>query len=218
MCGRFTLTVDALEIAQYFDIDEFDEENFKKSYNIAPSQQVLAVVNHKGKNRAGYIKWGLIPFWAKEPSFQLINARGESLQEKPSFKHLNRRRCLILADSFFEWKKEKETKKPVRFLLKSEEPFAFAGLWDKYEKNGEVLVTCTIVTTAANELVAPIHNRMPAILNKGIGENWLNPAITNWSDILPLIQAYPACEMKAYEVSPIVNSPKNNSEQCIKAI
>lgn len=219
MCGRFTLTIDPVDLAEYFQIDNMDEITFEPSYNIAPSQNILAVINHHGKRKAGYLKWGLIPFWAKDKnSIQLINARAESLHEKPSFKHLSRRRCLILADSFYEWKKEEKAKKPFRFLLQNEQPFSFAGLWDRWEKDGKCLTTCTIITTKPNELIEPVHNRMPVILDEEKKNLWLDLNIQSWEKLMPILTTYPAKNMKAYEVSPIVNSPSNNSKKCIEPV
>jgi len=219
LCGRFTLTIDPIELAEYFQIVNLDELSFEPSYNVAPTHNVVAVVNNNGKRKAGFLRWGLIPFWAKDSkSFQFINARAETLSTKPSFKHLSRRRCLILADSFFEWKKEGKTKKPFRILLKNKKPFAFAGLWDRWEHEGKQLKTCTIITTKPNEVVEPIHNRMPVILDNEKQSIWLDRNIHNWDDLKPILSTYPAKYMKAYEVSSIVNSPFNNSRKCIEPV
>lgn len=219
MCGRFTLTVDSIDLARYFEIDEFVGERIEPSYNIAPSQNVLAIVSSNGKRKAGSIKWGLVPYWAKDKTIKpLINARAETLHEKPSFKHLARKRCLIVADSFYEWKREKKSKIPMRFLRKDKRPFAFAGLWDRYRAHDETMTTCTIVTTKPNQLVEPVHNRMPAILTKEAQEAWLNPTIQEWNELLPLLKPYSVEEMTMYEVSSIVNSPKNNTKACIQPV
>ena len=219
MCGRFTLTVDPTELAQLFAINEFVADAYEKSYNIAPSQKVLSVIESKGKRKAGLLQWGLIPRWADPTKMKpFINARSETLNEKRSFRHLNRNRCVILADSFYEWKREDGKKKPIRFMLNDGKPFAFAGLWDRYQREGQTVYTCTIITTPPNQLVESVHNRMPAILDDQSISEWLSPENREWSQLQALLKPYAAEKMKKYEVSSIVNSPKNNSVECIKPL
>jgi putative SOS response-associated peptidase YedK len=190
-------------------------------YNIAPSQEVLAVVSDGEKITGKMLKWGLVPYWANDPKigFKMINTRAETVDEKASFKHaFKKRRCFVLADGFYEWRKEGNKKIPYRFTLKSERPFAFAGLWEKWDKHGDSMYTCTIITTKANELVKGVHERMPVILPKEWEEFWLDPAIDDTEYLKSLLRPYPAEEMKMYEVSTAVNSAKNDVEECVKPI
>jgi putative SOS response-associated peptidase YedK len=219
VCGRFSLTISEEMLKQYFPF-EFPEKVLPR-YNIAPSQEVLAVVSDGEKITGKMLKWGLVPYWANDPKigFKMINARAETVDEKASFKHaFKKRRCLVLADGFYEWRKEGNKKIPYRFTLKSERPFAFAGLWEKWDKHGDSMYTCTIITTKANELVKEIHERMPVILPKEWEEVWLDPAIDDTEYLKTLLRPYPAEEMKMYEVSTAVNSAKNDVEECVKPI
>jgi putative SOS response-associated peptidase YedK len=187
-------------------------------YNIAPTQPVLAVVDEQGQRVFTVFKWGLIPFWAKDAKMaaRMINARSESLAEKPSFKHLlKRRRCLIPATGFYEWISTVKPKQPVYIKLKSNEPFAFAGLWDEWQSPTGAVQSCTIITTDANSLIQPVHHRMPAILQPEQEQLWLDPAVNESRELLPLLKPYPSEEMEMYWVSPMVNSPRNDSPACI---
>lgn len=221
MCGRFTLTAEKEYLIDAFHLEFFPEE-YEPSYNIAPSQQVLAAVHSDSGRRAGFLKWGLVPFWVKDSKKwkPLINARSESLTEKPSFKHLvNKKRCVIFADSFYEWKTEAGKKTPYRILTKSEEPFAFAALWDRNQTNTTDIVTCTILTTSANEVVKDVHDRMPIILdNDEAIEVWLNVDDYNFNDAKEVLVPYPATEQKLYPVSSLVNSPRNNTPDLLLPI
>ncbi|MGX1901769.1 SOS response-associated peptidase [Thermolongibacillus altinsuensis] len=219
MCGRFSLTVSEEILRQYFPFEL--SAKVLPRYNIAPGQEVLAVVSDDRKMTGRMLKWGLVPYWANDPKigFKMINARAETVDEKASFKHaFKKRRCLILADGFYEWKKEGNQKIPCRFTLKNEQPFAFAGLWEKWDKHGDPMYTCTIITTKANELVEAIHDRMPVILPKEWEKVWLDPAIEDAEYLKSLLRPYPSEEMKMYEVSTIVNSPKNDVPDCIKPV
>jgi putative SOS response-associated peptidase YedK len=219
VCGRFSLTVSEEILRQYFPFKL--PKKVLPRYNIAPSQEVLAVVSDDGKMTGKMLKWGLVPYWANDPKigFKMINARAETVDEKASFKHaFKKRRCLILADGFYEWKKEGDKKIPYRFTLKNKQPFAFAGLWEKWDKHGGPMYTCTIITTKANELVEAIHDRMPVILPKEWEKVWLDPAIEDAEYLKSLLRPYPSEEMKMYEVSTIVNSPKNDVPDCIKPV
>lgn len=222
MCGRFTLLMEEDILRERFLIENMDELQLKPSYNIAPSQNVLAVINDGEKNRAGFLKWGLVPGWAKDPKigYKLINARAETIAEKPSFRSsYKKRRCLILADSFYEWKKEAGRKIPMRIMLKSKEPFAFAGLWEKWTGGeGKTLHTCTIITTEANELMEPIHDRMPVILNRETEKIWLDRGVTEDEVLRHCLRPYPSEALAVYGVSDIVNSPKNDIPDCIAPI
>lgn len=219
MCGRFTLTAEIEELKRRFRA-LFMAREYIKRYNIAPSQMVLTVVNDGRQNLMGYMRWGLIPFWAKDPSIgnRLINARGETVHEKPAFRQaFQRRRCLILADSFYEWKKDGNGNKiPYRILLKSKTPFAMAGLYEKWvSPENEEIFSCTILTTDANELIRPLHDRMPVILGEEGEKHWLNPG-ESLSFLQSLLVPYPAQEMEVYQVSRIVNNPKHDSAACIE--
>ena len=183
MCGRYSLYADYRTLLDRFGIEEssIEETDYTASYNIAPSQEVLAVVNDGTKNRLGFLKWGLIPPWAKDAKigYKMINARAETAAEKPSFRHaFKKKRCIILADSFYEWQRTDEGKIPMLVKLKSGEPFAFAGLWESWKSpDGKTVNTCTILTTGANELMGTIHDRMPVVLSKEGEKIWLDPRI-----------------------------------------
>ncbi|MEH7120941.1 SOS response-associated peptidase [Neobacillus vireti] len=224
MCGRFTLTATIDEIMDRFDIQSFlKEELYAPSYNIAPSQQVLAVINDGTSNRMGFLKWGLVPPWTNDPSIgnKMINARAETITEKPSFRHaFQKKRCLVIADSFYEWKRQSDqTKTPMRIKLRSNELFAMAGLWEGYKaKDGKTLYSCSVITTGPNELMKGIHDRMPVILNREDEPVWLNPAINDPNRLTALLKPYDDALMDTYEVSPMVNSPKNNSIELIQKI
>ena len=221
MCGRFTLTVDPAELQDAFG-DYIFPDQFAPRFNIAPSQPVLAIPNN-GKNTADFFMWGLIPSWSKDPSIanKLINARGETIAEKPSFRGgFKYKRCLILTDGFYEWKaaQGEKTKTPYYIHMKDRKPFAFAGLWDEWQSpDGGVLRTCTIITTEPNELMSTLHNRMPVILDPADYSQWLDPAphAKHPESLLPLIRSFPADRMSAYPVSTMVNSPGNDRAECI---
>ena len=219
MCGRFTLTVDPSDLQEAFADYTFPAK-FAPRFNIAPSQPILAIPND-AKHKADFFIWGLIPSWAKDPSIgnRLINARGETLAEKPSFRGaLKYKRCLILADGFYEWKSQPgtKTKVPHFIFLKSRQPFAFAGLWDEWHSpDGGSVRSATIVTIAPNELMATLHNRMPVILPPSAYAQWLDPAPQTPDRLLPLLQPFPADEMDAHPVSTLVNSPANDRAELV---
>ena len=219
MCGRFTATFEFREIKVRWNLHG-DLTGLTPRYNIAPSQQVPVIVREESGNRLKVMRWGLVPSWAKDPSMgqRMINARAETLSEKPSFKRLlGKRRCLVPADGFYEWRKEGKRKVPVWVYLENKDPFAFAGLWDLWKPpEGEELYSFTIITTAANERLRPIHDRMPVILEWGSGEKWLDPTYTSFSDLSVLLQLFPSERLKAHDVSTRVNSPMNDTEACIE--
>jgi putative SOS response-associated peptidase YedK len=220
MCGRFTLTVDANTIQTYFPWLEHVPQQLAPRYNIAPTQPIAAVPND-GRNAVDHFVWGLIPFWAKDPSIgsRMINARSETLAEKNSFKNpYKRRRCLILADGFYEWTKVpgQKTKQPYYLRMEDGAPFAFAGLWEEWQSpEGSQLRSATIITTEPNPLVAKVHNRMPVILHPDDYALWLSPDEQPPSALQHLLTAFPAEEMVAYPVSTMVNSPANESPENI---
>ena len=221
MCGRFTLHANLKEIQETFKVDEVITEP-TPSYNVAPTQQVYAVVQHDGKSVLEAMRWGLIPFWAKDASIgsKMINARAETLTEKSSFSRpLKNQRCLIVADGFYEWRKEGTAKIPTYIHLKSGKPFGFAGLYDTWKSpEGELLTTCTIITTGPNEVTAPIHDRMPVIMPARSYTTWLNPANHDMEKLMALLAPYKASEMEAWPVARLVNSPANNTPELIKPV
>ena len=208
MCGRFTLTTDPGVVARRFGAPPYHGGGTTPRYNIAPTQMVITVTDD-GARQLEQMRWGLIPRWAKDASIgsKLINARAETLAEKPSFREaLRRRRCLIPADGFYEWVAVPglKRKQPMRIGLKSGEPFAFAGLWDEWRSpEGTPLRTCTIVTTTPNELIATLHHRMPVILTSEAERRWLDPAVTDPEALLPLLAPYPAELMEAHPIDPL---------------
>ena len=220
MCGRYTLTADLGELVRRFEFDG-DWLNFEAAYNIAPTQDVLTVVGGETR-RGGYMRWGLIPHWAKNISLgsRMVNARAETVAEKPAFRDaLRRRRCLVLADSFYEWQKTGPGKRPMRVVMKSREPFAFAGLWSVWkDSDGNAVPSCTIITTEANELLRPIHHRMPVILSRDMEEFWLDRAVDDSAALGSVLVPYPVGEMEAYQVSTLVNSVANNGPEVIEAL
>ena len=239
MCGRYTLISSQGKIQGAFDIKlvGFEWITPFPRYNIAPSQAVLVVVNSpdqtpehiepsqtfsRGARVADLFRWGLIPFWAKDPAIgnRMINARAETLAEKPAFRTcLRKKRCLVVADGFYEWRAEAGKKVPLRITLKSGEPFAFAGLWDEWKASeGAPVRSCTIITTTPNELMADTHNRMPVILGSEAEKVWLDPDVENAGLLTSLLTPYPADGMMAYQVLPLVNSPKNDIPECIAPV
>lgn len=220
MCGRYTLAANLATLTAMFP-EWIIPDNPPPRYNIAPSQPV-AVVANTGERRMAYFRWGLIPSWAKDPSIgnRMINARAESLVEKPSFRTAyRRRRCLILADGFYEWYQEPggRGKVPMYIRLRSGLPFAFAGLWDTWRsEQGAPLFSCTILTTDPNDLIERIHHRMPVILKPEAYEQWLDPNEQAPETLNGLLKPYPAEEMTAYPVSPLVNNPKTDTPACIE--
>ncbi|WP_044748447.1 SOS response-associated peptidase [Bacillus alveayuensis] len=220
MCGRFTLSADEQKILTRFQTVKTSEIAYKQRYNIAPSQNVLAIVNDGQTNRLSQFRWGFIPYWAKDMKIghKMINARAETLAEKPAFKHAFRKqRCIIPADGFYEWKKTANGKQPMRIKLKSNEVFGFAGLWSRWKApDGQIVHSCTIITTEPNELMQDIHNRMPVILRKEDEKVWLDQSIEDTYLLQDLLKPYPADKMEAYEVSTLVNSPRNEGPDLIK--
>ncbi len=220
MCGRFSLTANLTTVAQRFGVRTATAESavWVPSYNIPPTKPVI-VVNDDGTRSLTEMRWGLIPSWAKDPSIgnRMINARAETVATKPAFRvSLRKRRCLIVADGFYEWQKQGRSKQPYHIALKTGEPFGFAGLWDSWTApDGEEIKTCTIITTEANDLLKLIHDRMPVILTREAEDIWLDPAIQDPTRLLPLLTPYPAEAMVAYPVSTKVNNPAHDSQECI---
>jgi putative SOS response-associated peptidase YedK len=218
MCGRFTLTAEIGLLEERFAFKATDLQ-YAPSYNIAPSQPVLAVIDDDGGHRAGYLRWGLVPSWAKDPAIgnRMINARVETVADKPSFRQaLRRRRCLVLADGFYEWRRTGKTKQPMYIRLSSHQPFAFAGLWDVWrDPAGTPLYTCTILTTTANSLLSPLHHRMPVMLDPTAEAIWVDRSVVASQELLAWLTPYASENLAAYAVSQLINSPHNNSPECI---
>jgi putative SOS response-associated peptidase YedK len=222
LCGRFTLTDPNVGLAVQFGLPQIPD--MAPRYNIAPTQPVAAVrVPGPGQAREMVmLHWGLVPFWAKDLKIgaQLINARSETAAEKPSFRAaFLQRRCLVIADGFYEWQKQNGAKQPYFIRLRHARPFAFAGLWERWEGPGAgPIESCTLLTTEPNDLIRPLHSRMPAILHPDDYSLWLDPEVRQASLVLPLLRPYPALEMEAYPVSRLVNSPNNDTPQCIEPL
>jgi putative SOS response-associated peptidase YedK len=218
MCGRYTLASPTERLAEEFGVDAASIE-LAPNYNVAPTQQVAAVVDEGGQRRLEVLRWGLIPPWADDPGIgsRMINARSETAPGKPSFRRAFReRRCLIPADGFYEWQRTNGAKQPYYIHMEEGRPFAFAGLWESWSKGGEGEVrTCTILTTGANALVGEVHDRMPVILARDAYDVWLDPA-SERDELTGLLAPYPVDEMEAYPVSRFVNSPSNNDPRCIE--
>jgi len=220
MCGRFVRKATEDEISEEFEIEPEDISfPLEPRYNIAPGQQA-AVVIYDGRRRLEGMQWGLIPFWAQDPKigYKLINARAETLASKPSFRHsLKKKRCLVVADGFYEWRREEGKKTPIFVRLKGGRPFGMAGLYDDWRSpDGKNIRTFTIITTAPNRMLASIHDRMPAILPKEAYAAWLGQA--DKGEVLGLLGSFPDKEMEAWRVSPAVNSPKNDGPECIQPL
>jgi putative SOS response-associated peptidase YedK len=220
MCGRFEIHSAIELIAKIFGIHEWDIE-YSPSYNIAPSQDILLVVND-GKRRLVKSRWGFVPSWSKELSagYKMINARAESVSDKPSFRQaFQNQRCLVVADGFYEWKKEGTTKRPFYIRLKSGMPLGFAGLYNVWRSpEGEQISTSTIITTNANELLQPLHDRMPVITSPDAYDIWLDPTIHDKALLQTVLKPYAPEALDTYEVTQKVNSPKNDSPENIQKI
>jgi putative SOS response-associated peptidase YedK len=208
-------------VAEHFGL--LDVEPLQPRFNIAPTQAVAAVrrvpESSEPARQLVLLRWGLVPSWAKDPKIgnSLINARAESVAAKPAFRTaFRRRRCLVVADGFYEWQRTGTKKQPYFIRLADDRPFAFAGLWEFWEgPDHSALESCTLITTSANELMAPIHDRMPVILSPDDYDRWLDPAIQKPDQLQPLLRPYPSGEMLAYPVSTHVNNPRNEDAECI---
>ena len=221
MCGRFTITLEPAFFQQELDLGKVPSE-WTPRYNTAPSQDIPVVTNPAARDVV-MLRWGLIPHWAKDPVIgsRMINARSETIQEKPSFKNaFKQRRCLILADGFYEWQKSSQRgvpKVPYYFQLVNGTPFTFAGIWETWRPSeGEEVHTCSIITCPPNDLVSRVHNRMPVILDKITCWDWLadQPA----DALQAMLAPYPAEKMRAHPVGLTVNNPRNDSLECIQPL
>jgi len=222
MCGRYVLHVYLSEITDQFEIYEV-EWVWEPNYNIAPGNNVAGIIKN-GSNRLKALRWGLIPHWAKDESvgYRMINARAETLAEKPAFRRaFQKQRCIIPANGFYEWCHEENKKKktPYYISLRSGKLMGFAGLYETWKsKDNRLITSCTIITTKPNEVVQPLHNRMPVILEPDKREMWLDKTIQDPLELLPLLKPYDAKEMISFEVSDKLNSTKFNRPDCIKPV
>jgi putative SOS response-associated peptidase YedK len=221
MCGRYTyFPSEFADLRIRWNLAELPL--LTRRYNIAPSQEAPVIVQVGAKRSLEMFRWGLVPGWTEDPAMgnKLINARAETLARKPSFKQLlGTHRCLVLADGFYEWRRDGNQKFPMRFTLKSGESFAFAGLWDSWmQRDGKPLRTYTIITTEPNDLLRPIHNRMPAMLSDRDALKWLSAENQETSPALALLKPFPANEMAGYDVASLVNDPRNDSQECVEPI
>ena len=226
MCGRFSISLSKEEVARYlkdeYAIDELKDGIIFPRFNIAPTQMVLTVINDGKKYRSGMIKWGFVPSFAKDEnaSFGMINAKAETLREKPAFRTaLKTKRCVILADGFYEWQKSNQSKQPMRIQVKNQKIFPMAGLWSTFVRpDGTKLYTCTIITCEANDLMKNIHDRMPVILDKASEKIWLNPQEDNPDTLSSLLIPFDSNQMTYYKISSLVNNASNESKDIINKI
>ena len=222
MCGRFSQTASPEVIAQQFELT--DPPLFTPRYNIAPSQSIAAIrIDPDTTTRTlVMLRWGLIPSWAKDPKIahQCINAKAETVAEKPSFRSaFKKRRCLVIATGFYEWQVQGHAKQPMWIGLKSRRPFAFAGLWEQWQPpDGAVIESCTIITTTPNDLMAPIHNRMPVILAPPSYDQWLDPAFQRLEPLNALLRSYPSEALTVCPVSTLVNNPRHDAPECLEPL
>jgi len=222
MCGRFTLIAPGETIAELFQLTEIP--SLVPRYNIAPTQPVAAVrlSQSSGTRELSYFHWGLIPRWAKDTKIgsRMINARSETAAEKPSFRAAFKyRRCLVPADGFYEWRKINGGKQPVRIQMKSGQPFAIAGLWEHWiSSDGSEIESCTLLTTEPNDLLRPVHNRMPVLLDPADFDQWLDTKSYQGDDVQQLLRPFSAGDMAFYPVSTHVNNPRNEDPLCIQPL
>ena len=222
MCGRFTLTSNLDDLQGRFGfLSEFTDSQFfdhGPRYNIAPTQPVLTVTND-GQRRGEVMRWGLVPFWAKDLKLgaRMINAVGETVSTKPAFRTaFKKRRCLVLANGFYEWRKEGERKIPTYIYARNGDSLAFAGLWETWKSpEGQVVQSCTIITSAANSFIQPLHHRMPVILSGETQALWLDPLTDDRKILEPLLAPAPSELLASHSVSDTVNSVKNQGPECI---
>jgi putative SOS response-associated peptidase YedK len=221
MCGRITRTSPREAIAKEFGVTRFAEVDWRPHYNVAPTQVVETIISAHGEKRLGPMRWGFIPPTAKEPKLAPINARAETLSTSPMFREAFRRhRCLVVADGFYEWRRNDGRRRTPFFIqLRSGRPFSFAGIWApmRREVKGARLATCAIATCPPNELMAKIHDRMPVILPPGARDRWLD-AMAGEAELRELLVPLLDEDLEAYEVSALVNSPRNDSPECVRRV
>ena len=220
MCGRSSLHDAPVSVLERFSLPPVIP-GFKPRYNIAPTQEQLTIfADDIGRVQLRPLRWGLVPAWAQDRSIgaRMINARSDTLATKDTWESLLRkRRCLVLADGYYEWNSVDKSRTPMFFHLSDHRPFAMAGVWDHWEKNGDVLDTCAVITTDANSLAAKFHHRMPVLLSLDEAEEWIDPA-TRTRRAVELMVPYKEADLECYEVSRFVNSPANDSPVCIEPV
>lgn len=221
MCGRFTLRTPAKDIGRFFQLAEMPE--FRPRYNIAPSQSIATIrmAPNRVDREVAMLHWGLIPSWADDPkiAYRMINARAETVASKPSFRQaFARRRCLIVTDGFYEWQKTSGAKQPFLIHMKDDGPFALAGLWECWKREDREIQSCAIIVTEANDVLKPIHDRMPVILSPLDYEAWLDPGLKDKQALQALLRPYPPEAMEAFPVSTIVNNPRNDAASCVERV
>lgn len=226
MCGRYSIGVTPQELEKYleevFHMDGIPNDIIVPRYNVAPGQPVIAIINDGRNNRIGHLRWGLIPAFVKDANSGLgiINAKSETLTEKPAFRSsFQNKRCILLADGFYEWKRDGKTKTPFRIVLKNQKLFPLAGLWSlSIRPDGTKVYTCAIITTQANAIVSEIHDRMPVILREKDVPDWLNPKNSNTEALEKLFHPFNADSMDKYPVASVVNHAANETPDCIVRI
>ena len=220
MCGRSSLHDAPVSVLERFSLPPV-VPGFKPRYNVAPTQEQLTIfADHSGRAQLKPLRWGLVPAWAHDRSMgaRMINARSDTLATKETWEFLLRkRRCLVLADGYYEWTSTDKSRTPMFFHLRGHRPFAMAGVWDRWEKDGESLETCAIITTDASSLAAKFHHRMPVLLSLDEAEEWIDPA-TRTRRAVELMVPYKEADLECYEVSRFVNSPANDSPECIEPV
>lgn len=219
MCGRSSLYEEPRELLESYGLPP-RLSGYRPRYNIAPSQTQWAILENEDKLEVRELRWGLIPSWAGDAAIgnKLINARAETVAEKPSFRTaLRKRRCVILVDGYYEWSKTPGGKTPFRFQLSSRAPFVLAGLWERWEAGDSPIESCTIITTTASESVAHVHNRMPVIMHREESLRWMRTG-ASVEDLLALLTPYSGDDLEMFEVSRVVNSPANDSADCVQRL
>jgi putative SOS response-associated peptidase YedK len=219
MCGRFTLHAPEASVLDAFDIDSLPVGvSLLPRYNIAPSQDIAIVRMDKDRRHLGLARWGLVPGWSREakPRYSTINARAESVADKPAYRaSFRRRRCLVPADGFYEWQQTADGKLPHYICRQDRSVFAFAGLWDHWSGEAESFDSCVIITAPASGLMADLHSRMPVILAPAMYDTWLDPALMEPGEIGGCLAASPAAQLSAWPVSTFVNSPQHDAPHCL---
>lgn len=219
MCGRFTLHTPESRIREVFNLERSPLLGLNPRYNIAPSQQVPIIRDTEAGLEMVMARWGLVPHWSKEPKsrYSTINARIESVAEKPTYRTpFKYRRCLIPADGFYEWKVVDGKKTPHYIRMRDEGVFAFAGLWDRWEGEAESLESCSIIVMPANDVMKSLHERMPAIVPQAHQNLWLDPRVTDKAEIMSYLNTTPSDRLVTYPISPWVNSPRHDDERCMR--
>lgn len=220
MCGRFTLRTPAADVARYFALAEMPL--LEPRYNIAPTQSVAVVrADADGQRRLDHLVWGLVPSWANDPTIgnRLINARAETVAEKPAFrKAFRQRRCLVVADGFYEWQRAGRQKQPYYLTAAGGGSFALAGLWEQWQRDGRTIGSCTILTTDANDCVRAVHDRMPVILPPEAWRRWLDPGLTDPAAVQPLLKPCPPEMLVTFPVSTSVNRATYDRSDCIEPL